>query len=78
MEGLPLAAWPEGREASAEGVLEGVIAEAPRGHHGFGYDPVFVPSGGTRTYAELDDAEKNAISHRARAVAALREQLRTA
>ena len=73
-----VAAWPDGREARAEGVLEGVIAEAPRGSHGFGYDPVFVPSGGTRTYAELDDAEKNAISHRAKAVGALREKLRTA
>jgi len=70
-----VAAWPEGREANAEGVLEGVIAEAPRGSHGFGYDPVFVPAGGTRTYAELADAEKNAISHRAMAVAALREKL---
>ena len=66
-----VAAWPDGREARAEGVLEGAISEAPRGANGFGYDPVFAPAGGTRTYAELTDAEKNAISHRARAVKAL-------
>ena len=70
-----VAAWPDGREQHAEGALEGTIAEAPRGAHGFGYDPVFVPAGGTRTYAELTDAEKNAISHRAKAVRALRELL---
>ena len=70
-----VAFWPDGRERSAEGVLEGVIVEAPRGTNGFGYDPVFVPAGETRTYAELTDAEKNAISHRARAVRALAEQL---
>jgi len=71
-----LAAWPDGRELHADGALEGVIAEAPRGANGFGYDPLFVPAGGTRTYAELTDAEKNAISHRARAVQALRAILR--
>lgn len=70
-----VAAWPDGRELDAEGVLEGAIVEAPRGANGFGYDPVFVPAGGTRTYAELTDAEKNAISHRARAVKALGEKL---
>lgn len=66
-----VAVWPDGRELHAEGVLEGVIVEAPRGANGFGYDPVFVPAGDTRTYAELSDAEKNAVSHRARAVRAL-------
>jgi XTP/dITP diphosphohydrolase len=70
-----VAAWPDGREVSAEGVLEGVIVEAPLGANGFGYDPVFVPEGETRTYAELSDEEKNAISHRARAVKELREKL---
>jgi XTP/dITP diphosphohydrolase len=70
-----VAAWPDGRELSAEGVLEGVIAETPRGTNGFGYDPVFVPAGETRTVAELTEAEKNAISHRARAVRALGERL---
>jgi XTP/dITP diphosphohydrolase len=62
-----VATWPDGLELSADGSLEGTIAEAPRGTNGFGYDPVFVPKGETRTYAELTDAEKNAISHRARA-----------
>jgi XTP/dITP diphosphohydrolase len=70
-----VAAWPDGHELDAEGALEGVIVEPPRGANGFGYDPVFVPAGGTRTYAELTDAEKNAMSHRARAVKALGDKL---
>lgn len=57
----------------AEATCEGVIDHAPRGAHGFGYDPVFVPDEqtGVRTMAEMDDAEKNAISHRGRACRAL-------
>ena len=75
-----VATWPEGREVIGEGVLEGVIAESARGAHGFGYDPVFeLPDG--RTLAELESAEKNAVSHRARAAqalaAALRERIAT-
>jgi XTP/dITP diphosphohydrolase len=70
-----VAAWPDGTEMSADGVLAGVITDAPRGTNGFGYDPVFVPKGETRTYAELTDDEKNAISHRARAVRLLRKLL---
>jgi XTP/dITP diphosphohydrolase len=70
-----VAAWPDGRERHAEGVLEGSIVEAPRGTNGFGYDPVFQPAGGSRTYAELSEPEKNALSHRARAVRALGERL---
>lgn len=62
--------------ATAAGAVEGRIAAAPRGTNGFGYDPVFlVEDGGldgTRTMAELDAAAKNALSHRARAVAGLR------
>ena len=73
-----VAAWPDGRELHAEGALEGAITDAPRGENGFGYDPVFVPTGDARTYAELDEAEKNAISHRSRAVRALREKLLSA
>ena len=69
------AAWPDGMEMSADGVLAGTITEAPRGANGFGYDPVFVPKGETRSYAELTDEEKNAISHRARAVRVLRKIL---
>ncbi len=70
-----VAAWPDGRELSADGALEGVIVESPRGANGFGYDPVFTPLGELRTYAEMPDAEKNAMSHRARAVRALGEKL---
>lgn len=67
---------PGGKEVSAEGRLEGFIEPAPRGEHGFGYDPVFVPEGTNRTLAELTAAEKNAISHRARAAEVLLETLR--
>lgn len=65
---------PGGREIVAEGVLEGSIVDTPRGATGFGYDPVFVVDG--RTLAELAAAEKNAISHRGRALRALAEKLR--
>src|SRR5439155_2568009 len=65
-----IALHPDGRHCEAEGILEGRILESPRGSHGFGYDPVFaLPDG--RTLAELAAHEKNAISHRARAVRAL-------
>jgi guanylate kinase/non-canonical purine NTP pyrophosphatase (RdgB/HAM1 family) len=55
----------------ARGTWEGHIARGPRGQGGFGYDPVFVPAGGSRTAAELTAVEKNAVSHRGRALAAL-------
>jgi XTP/dITP diphosphohydrolase len=58
-----------------EGVCEGTIAFAPRGEHGFGYDPVFYLSQYGCTMAELSEAVKNRISHRARAVQAAREML---
>ncbi len=51
-----------------EGVMEGTIIDAPRGENGFGYDPIFVPKGETRTFAEMSFEEKNQISHRAKAV----------
>jgi XTP/dITP diphosphohydrolase len=51
-----------------EGVCEGTIAEAPRGEMGFGYDPLFVPDGATKTFAEMTSDEKNAVSHRKRAL----------
>jgi XTP/dITP diphosphohydrolase len=66
-----VACFPDGSERVGEGVLEGAITEAPRGAGGFGYDPVFEVAGLGRTLAELDEAGKNAVSHRARAVAAL-------
>src|SRR5206468_489639 len=62
-----VACWPDGVEFAAYGVLEGRIALAPRGSHGFGYDPVFEVEDGGRTLAELTAEEKNARSHRARA-----------
>ncbi len=69
---VALAAFPDGSEVWAEGVLDGTIAPEPRGDNGFGYDPVFVPDGGGgRTFAEMQPAEKDAISHRGRAFRAL-------
>ena len=65
----------DGTRVVGEGVLEGRIVESPRGANGFGYDPVFEPSGSDRTLAEMTSEEKNAISHRARAVRALARQL---
>lgn len=61
--------------ATAEGVLEGRITETERGEGGFGYDPLFNPQGESRTLAEMADDEKNAISHRARAIAAIRPKI---
>ncbi len=68
---------PEREERRGTGVLEGVIADAPAGHEGFGFDPVFVPVGERRTVAELGDAWKARHSHRARAAQALLDALRT-
>jgi XTP/dITP diphosphohydrolase len=60
--------WPDGEERIYEGRAPGTLAWPPRGALGHGYDPMFVPDGGTRTFAELDPAEKNLISHRAKAL----------
>jgi XTP/dITP diphosphohydrolase len=68
-------ALPGATAIIAEGVCDGSIAREPRGAGGFGYDPLFIVHGKNRTMAELDDAEKNAISHRAVAVEALRSHL---
>jgi XTP/dITP diphosphohydrolase len=74
-----VAAWPDGRELAAEGVVDGRIAASPAGDGGFGYDPVFVPDEGDgRTFAEMAPAEKHALSHRGRAVRAWAERLRAA
>jgi XTP/dITP diphosphohydrolase len=51
-----------------EGIVEGVITHSPIGTKGFGYDPIFIPEGYQQTFAELDLAEKNKISHRAKAI----------
>ena len=55
-----------------EGIVEGQIADRPRGSHGFGYDPIFVPNGFQQTFGQLRPAEKNQLSHRARALKKLR------
>ena len=69
---LIVAVAADGAEVVAEGVLEGsIVTGPPRGREGFGYDPIFVPSGQTQTVAELGDAWKRAHSHRALAAAAL-------
>jgi len=54
--------------ATFEGVVEGKIAERPRGSHGFGYDPIFIPDGFKQTFAELPEEVKSNISHRAKAI----------
>jgi XTP/dITP diphosphohydrolase len=62
---------PDGAELRGTGILEGTIAAEPRGDEGFGYDPIFVPEGETKTVAELGNAWKREHSHRARAARAL-------
>lgn len=59
----------------AEGVCKGHLLDEPHGTGGFGYDPLFVPDGFNRTFAEMTDGEKNAISHRGRAMMLLKEKL---
>jgi XTP/dITP diphosphohydrolase len=62
---------PEGSKLRGTGLLEGRIADQPRGSEGFGYDPVFIPLGEVQTVAELGNAWKSRNSHRARAARAL-------
>jgi XTP/dITP diphosphohydrolase len=70
--------FPDGSELAAAGVVEGVITVEPRGAGGFGYDPVFAPvEAGGRTFAEMGASAKNAMSHRARALRALLEVLKS-
>lgn len=64
-------AWPDGHVEWFEGRIEGKMIWPPRGELGFGYDPVFVPEGETRTFAEMSFAEKQANNHRSRAFAKL-------
>lgn len=63
---------------SVEGRTGGVILEEPRGQAGFGYDPLFLPDGHDRTYAEMGPSEKNAVSHRGKAVRAAAKLVREA
>ena len=69
-------ATPEGDERVVEGVLAGSLTDAPRGESGFGYDPIFVPTGYVVTTAELTPQEKDAISHRGQAFRAVVPVLR--
>jgi XTP/dITP diphosphohydrolase len=69
-------ALPTGVEHVVEGRLVGTLAREPRGTSGFGYDPIFVPEGETRTTAEMSPADKNAISHRGNAFRALAPAIR--
>ncbi len=68
-------AKPDGGTATYIGRADGTIAPAPAGDRGFGYDPIFIPLGHTRTYAELGAEAKDQISHRARAFAQLQPVL---
>ncbi|MCC6001829.1 MAG: non-canonical purine NTP pyrophosphatase [Pararhodobacter sp.] len=64
-------AWPDGRERVFDGTAEGRVVWPIRGKEGHGYDPMFVPDGEALSFAEMSPEQKNAISHRARALAAL-------
>lgn len=65
--------FPDGRKLVARGEVHGTLLREMRGEHGFGYDPLFVPDGCTETFGEMDPAEKNKISHRARSLEKLEE-----
>jgi XTP/dITP diphosphohydrolase len=74
---VAMVVWPDGTELAVRGVCPGTITRAEQGTRGFGYDPVFVPDDGDgRTFSEMTDTEKNAISHRGRAFQALAVALR--
>ena len=64
-------AWPDGHTECFEGRVDGIVAWPPRGANGHGYDPMFVAEGHSLTYGEIDQGEKHATSHRARAFAQL-------
>jgi XTP/dITP diphosphohydrolase len=68
-------AWPNGPVVAVEGRIDGHLTFPPRGTRGFGYDPIFLPDGGAQTFGEMDPADKDAISHRARAFAQLKAAL---
>ena len=68
-------AWPRGPVVAVEGRVDGALVFPPRGLRGFGYDPIFVADGRDMTFGEMEPAEKDAISHRARAFAALKAAL---
>ena len=61
-------ALPDGRSKTFTGYVNGAIGKRPKGHNGFGYDPIFYPEGDERTFAEMQDTEKDDMSHRGRAM----------
>ena len=63
------------RELFSEGIIEGLITVEPRGHEGFGYDPIFLPETESKTFAEMSQERKNQISHRGRAFAGMQKKL---
>ncbi|MBR6700493.1 MAG: XTP/dITP diphosphatase [Firmicutes bacterium] len=67
--------YPDGKVLAARGECPGKIIHAPRGDGGFGYDPLFVPDGFEKTFAEITAEEKNTVSHRAKALEKLEEML---
>ena len=67
--------YPDGRCVDSIGYMYGEITENPRGNRGFGYDPLFIPMGESRTVAEMTDEEKNLISHRANALSELLKKI---
>jgi XTP/dITP diphosphohydrolase len=71
-------AFPDGKVKTFTGYVEGRIGSEPRGIHGFGYDPLFYPQGHRRTFAEMTDNEKDALSHRGKALNELQKYLREA
>jgi len=68
-------AWPDGPCVVVQGEVHGQLTFPPRGDRGFGYDPLFIPTGGDRTFGEMEPAAKDAISHRTVAFAKLRAAL---
>lgn len=72
---IPESAGNPPRETVVEGRWFGSLQSSPQGGHGFGYDPIFVPTGDTRTAAQMEPQEKNAQSHRARALEELHKAL---
>lgn len=72
-----LALVGDGVEDVTEGICSGMLGEFPRGNNGFGYDPIFIPDGFVKTYAELTSEEKNLISHRAKSFAKMAKLLKS-
>lgn len=70
-------ALPDGKCRTFTGYVNGMIAEMPKGYNGFGYDPIFYPNGHDRTFAEMDDSEKDALSHRGKAMKKLYTYLKS-